>query len=157
MVNQRLRCLPTNVYQRSPTNVRHMKSHHSQNYQNRGNRGQMNRNQNQLNGNDRNIVCRFWMRGNCLRGTQCSFDHPISQNTPVMCRDGDYCQCWPRCKYPHAEVKMCHFQDRCRRQNCQFAHENMNFLEGGNNIQAPNMQSYQDFPPFPPKNMWRPW
>ena len=96
-------------------------------------------------------VCKFWLQGNCSRGPQCRFAHHETQRNTAICRDGDYCLFWPQCKYAH--VEMCRYQENCFRQNCRFMHGNPNFLEVGNNISAPNIQSHQDFPPFP-EQMW---
>ena len=142
----------------------HMKTHNNQNeqrqnnnnYRNPGNdRSDNNWGQNYQNsGNNQAQICRFWLRGNCYRGMQCRFEHRTMENAPIMCRDGDYCLFWPRCKYAHGE--MCRFQDRCVRTDCPFMHKNEDFLENRQNIPAPNIHSYQDFPQFP-QNMGRRW
>ena len=142
--------------------MNHMKSHNSQNVfgttRDNYSNNYRNQNMNALNqpGQNQKTVCRFWVRGNCSRGGECRFDHPRVQISPVMCRDGDYCLFWPQCKFTHVETRMCHYQDRCFRQNCQFIHENPGFLEDGSRFPAPNIQSYQEFPQLP-EQMWRPW
>ena len=101
--------------------MNHMKSHNSQNGfgSNQDNNSKKYRNQN-MNVHNQKTVCRYWMRGNCFRGGECRFEHPTDQNLPVICRDGDYCVFWPQCKFTHAETRMCHYQDQCCRQKCQF-------------------------------------
>ena len=146
----------------------HMKSHHGNNQtQSQGqnnDRNSRNNNfrsnnqtENRFNQNHTAPACRFWMQGNCFRGMNCRFSHPVNERLPVMCPDGDYCAYWPRCKYSHGdEIKMCYYQDRCVRQDCQFAHGNPDFLGIHNNRRAPNLMSHQEFPPFP-HQMGSPW
>ena len=129
-----------------------MKSHRNQNNQEQSRNYQNNQNyENNWNNSGRfqtnnKQVCRFWMRGNCFHGTSCRFDHPMSEQNPAWCRDGDNCLFWPSCKFPHPD--MCRYQEHCSRRNCTFMHNNSNFLEKGTSIPAPNIHSHQDFPAF---------
>ena len=139
----------------------HLMQHiqHSHMNQSRNKTSQNMPNQNYQN-NKKRTVCRYWMNGNCFRGFQCSFDHPTegthptAEKSPEWCHDGDNCLFWPRCKYTHEEVQMCRFQEQCRRQNCQFAHETRDFLGNNQNFTVPDIHSHQDFPPFHPNRRW---
>ena len=97
-------------------------------------------------------VCKFWTQGLCyFDKNDCRFDHPEAPK----CRYKSKCTFWPNCKFFHDE-KECRFQENCLNANCVFMHHTNSFLAKGHKTHTPNIQSYQEFPPFP-QQMWRPW
>jgi hypothetical protein len=139
--------------------MQHKKSQHGRNNHNSRSTYQNDQNyqQRRNHNNDKQLnetqVCRFWMKGNCFRGENCRFAHQMIE-APVMCREGDYCLFCLRCKFAHADL--CPYQENCSWPDCPFMHKNGDFLDSDRMGQAPKIQSYQDFPPFP-QQMWRPW
>ena len=98
-----------------------------------------------------NQECRYWRRGNCVRGQQCKFLH----GERPACRHGLQCRFWPNCFFSHQNVKPCRFQEYCQNNACTFAH----FLGARINMQPPpHLNSYQEFPPLNREDsLWRPW
>ena len=114
-------------------------------------------------------MCTFWFNGYCrYSDNECRFVH----NNHPRCKYQMDCLAWPDCKFSHDEnYSACHYQEKCRRQNCQFEHFNYNsehFLEVG---QSPPEMNVHNFPHLNPNqdynqkqwgtghqnNHWRPW
>ena len=151
-VTKQVRC---NICQMMADSNAHLKDHMENQHNSRNNRTwRENFHKQKQKPTNQKPVCKFWLKGNCFHGQDCRFSHTNFDNNTILCRDGDYCLFWPNCKYTH--VEMCRYQENCLRQNCPFVHGNANFLESGQNMPAPNINSQQDFPPFPQQH-WRPW
>ena len=92
-------------------------------------------------------VCLFWRNGDCYKGSECPYSHPVS--API-CRDGEFCLFWPQCRYSHPEI--CRYQKACRNHFCPFIHvnnEDIAFLGNGRRNQNP--------PQNQGRPAWRPW
>ena len=91
--------------------------------------------------------CYFWRKGRCNKGSNCPYSHQVKD--PV-CRNGEFCQFWPKRRFNHPEI--CRFQNACLNKFCPFVHvdnEEYAFLENGRSLKNP-LQN-QETP------MWRPW
>ena len=116
-------------------------------------------------------MCNFWFNGFCrYSDIECRFLH----KNPPRCKFQMDCMAWPNCNFYHDENYSrgaCHYQEKCRRQNCMFEHFNVNsehFLGGG---QLPPEMNIHNFPHLnqnqgynqnqwgngQQNNHWRPW
>ena len=102
----------------------------------------------------RNKICSFYLNGFCRYSEQqCKFRH----ESPPRCRYQMDCAAWPDCGFTHDaidNVMACHYQERCRSNNCQFTHFGSNgerFLGRGQPVPAMNMHNYP--PLFPNQGM----
>ena len=69
-------------------------------------------------------ICKFWMRNSCMFGSQCKFKHPIA------CRYRQNCWYKESCKFYHVEFlevdaprRQCKFGERCSRPDCRYSHQ----------------------------------
>ena len=97
-------------------------------------------------------LCKFFMRGNCVKGESCKFTHQETEKTQVpLCRNGQRCTYFSRgiCYFYHrgfgtqkptiknknyqdknVKGRWCNFRDRCNRiPNCPFIHRDQDFPE----------------------------
>ena len=82
-----------------------------------------------------NNTCRYWLRGDCVYGNRCYFDHFL-QSQKNIDRNMNKQEMFPR---------ECWFQENCLRENCPFQHSSQSFLWNS----PPNLNCYQEFPSFP--------
>ena len=82
-------------------------------------------------------TCRYWLRGECVYGNRCYFDH-IVQSQNNASRNKSKQELFP---------KECWFQENCLRENCPFQHssQSQSFLWNS----PPDLNCYQEFPSFP--------
>ena len=88
--------------------------------------------------------CKFFKRGNCLKGNSCRFAHTKKESSNQrMCRNGNTCAYFMRgqCKFIHEKTlpqnphmnsntnsRQCRYKEECFRLfNCQFAHSQQDF------------------------------
>ena len=77
-------------------------------------------------------TCRYWLRGACVFGVNCRFEHLLPNQGDAYMNNQNYMmECW--------------FQQNCLNQRCLFQHNSNHFLENS----SPDLNSYQEFPPFP--------
>ena len=81
-----------------------------------------------------NRTCKYWLRGECVFGSGCYFDHVV-QNQWKNNRNDVH----------DTFIKEYWFQQKCLRENCPFQHFSNSFLENS----SPDINSYQEFPQFP--------
>ena len=110
-------------------------------------------------GHKLDTICKYFLRGHCMKGKFCRFKHPLPsndkeqnlnphrtkyfqsreenikyQNKPVytkQCKYMENCFKFPNCGFLHKEV--CKFQDKClNKQNCNFVHLSRDSFLGGN-------------------------
>ena len=88
--------------------------------------------------------CKFFKRGNCLKGNSCRFVHTRKESsTNKECRNGNTCVYFARghCKFAHktnipqsvhvnngSNTRQCRYKEECFRLfNCQFLHSQQDF------------------------------
>ena len=79
--------------------------------------------------NDQSI-CKLWLRGNCLKGSQCTHRHIITHKTTVckhwlrgLCKKQDSCEFLH--EFDASKMPQCHFFinfGQCSNPDCQFLH-----------------------------------
>ena len=74
-------------------------------------------------------VCRYWLRGRCMKDTSCEFLHALDYSKMPMCAAGDSCAQRDTCQFKHPDterpvcanyqVGFCSFGNRCAYKHVQ--------------------------------------